>query len=93
MAENKNRYQQLEQVLTIFVVLDLFFFLGYLIAALATLLWLKILLLVLALLVSALGIALLCSTREIKRPRSRWIVYALVCIPLCIIVSMICQFP
>ncbi len=93
MAEEKSRYQQLEQVLTVFIVLDLLFFLGYLLAALFTVLWAKVLLLVLTLLASALGIALLFSTREIKRHRSRWITYALICIPLCMVVSMICQFP
>ncbi len=93
MEENKNRYQQLEQVLTIFVLVNLALFLGYLLCALFTLTVLKIILAILSFLVSACGIFFLCSTTEIKRPRSRWIVYALICIPLCIVVSMICRFP
>ncbi len=93
MADNKNRYQQLEMVMTVFVMIDLALFLAYLLSALAGSLALKIIFTVLSFVVSGCGIFFLWSTTEIKRPRSRWIVYALVCIPLCIIVSLICRFP
>ncbi len=93
MTDKQTRYQQLEHTMSILVVVNLAFFLVYLVCALADLAVVKYIAAGLSLLDSCFGMWLMINTKEFKRPRSRWIVYALICIPLCILVSIICRFP
>ncbi len=92
MAERDN-YPALEQVLTVFVILDFLLFLGYLISGITAATVLKYIFAVLSIAGGAFGIYMLINTKEIGRHRSRWILYCFICIPLCTAVSLICQFP
>ncbi len=93
MADKNDGYRALEQVLTVFVILDFLLFLGYLISGIASALILKYILAVLSIVGGAFGIYMLINTKEIRHHRSRWILYCFICIPLCTIVSLLCQFP
>ncbi len=90
--DNKDQFQELEHMLTIFVFVDLALFVAYLIFAAASLLVAKILFAVLALVVAAYGLWVLYNTREILKQRSLWITCSFGAIILCTIVSLICQF-
>jgi len=55
--------------------------------------WLKVTLAVIAILISGLCVAYLHMTGELLRPRSRWLVVGFLSVLLCILVSLLLNYP
>ena len=87
------RYKQIDQLLTRVLIADTAAFLLYLIFAAIGLAVLKIIIAIIALLVSALCLAYLYKLGEFKKARSRWLVMGFGAIILCILVSMVLNYP
>ncbi len=93
MAQKKDRYPELEQLLTIVIFLDLFLFIGYLICGITSALIGKILLAILCFVLSGYGLWVLFANRELTTPRSLWMSCSFGSIVICTLVSLICNFP
>ena len=90
---NRMRYKQVDQLLTRVLIADTAAFLLYLIFAALGLVVLKVLIAIIALAVSGLCLAWLYKLGEFKRARSRWLVMGFGSIILCILVSLILNYP
>lgn len=93
MARKRNRYQEMEQLLTAVLVMTAVVFLIYLIAAGAGAVWLKILSAVLIFLSGIGSLSLLYLSKELLRQRSLWLTTGFSCLILCTLVSLILAFP
>ncbi len=93
MGSKRSRYQELAHLLTIALISDGALLLLYLIFAIAGILWLKIILIILSLLLSLGGLALLYISRELLRPRSLWLSSGFLSVFLVVLVSLILAFP
>lgn len=87
------RYKQIDQLLTRVLIADTAAFLLYLVFAAIGLTVLKVIIAIIALLVSALCLAYLYKLGEFKKARSRWLVMGFGSIILCILVSMVLKYP
>ena len=93
MAEKPNRYKQMEQYLTYALIGNTVLFILYLIFAGCGIIWLKIILALLCLAISGCMLWLLYATRELLKQRSLWITFGAAAIVLCILFSLILNFP
>ena len=93
MGAKQTRYKKMEAMLTVIICLDAVIFLGYLIFAGIGLLGLKIITAILSIVISGCVLYFLFVTKELRRKRSLWMTYAAACILLCILVSLILNFP
>lgn len=93
MADNRGRYKQLEQFLTLLLLLNLVIFAVYLLCAGFGILVLKIIAAIAAVLVAAFCLWMLHSSKELLRARSLWLTCAFSSIFLLTIVSLICNYP
>ena len=89
----KSRYKAMETVVTAALCLDAVIFLAYLIFAGFGLVALKVTAVVLCVLISGAVLYFLYITRELLRKRSIWMTLGAACIILCILVSLILNFP
>ena len=87
------RYKQVDQLLTRVIIADAAAFLLYLFFAALGLVALKIIIAIIAILVSGLCLAWLYTLGEFKKARSRWLVMGFASIILCILVSLILNYP
>ena len=87
------RYKQIDQLLTRVIIADTAVFVLYLIFAALGLVALKIIISIIALLVSGLCLAWLYTLGEFKKARSRWLVMGFGAIILCTLVSLILNYP
>ena len=90
---NQNRYKELEQYLTIFLIASTIAFVLYLIFAGIGILWLKVITAIFAILLPVLCLALLYLTKELLKQRSLWLTAGFFGIFLCTVVSLIANFP
>ena len=93
MAERRNRYHQLQQVISLALLGAFLLFIFYLIAAGNEIVWLKAVLSVLIFLICAGCLGFLFITQELLRPRSIWMTLAAASIALCLLLSLILHFP
>jgi len=93
MAQKRNRYKELEQLMTIALIAGAVLFLLYLICAIAGILWLKVVIAIIAILLCLAGLTLLYMTKELLRQRSLWLTTGFLSVLLCIVVSLILNFP
>ncbi len=93
MTKKQSKFQALELRLTVTLLADAGMFLLYLITAGAGIIWLKVITALLAILIAAAGLGLLYLTGELRRRRSLWIGTGFAAIVLCILVSLICNYP
>ena len=93
MENNRTRYQQMEQYMTIALIADAALFLLFLIFAGTGVQWLKAITAILAAIISALSLAYLFITKELTKRRSLWMTAAAAAILLCIFVSLIFNYP
>ncbi len=91
--DNQDHFKDLEHMLTIFVLVDLALFIGYLVFAAASAVIGKVLCVLLTLVVAGYGLWVLYNTKELLKQRSLWITFSFGAIILCTAVSLICQFP
>ena len=90
---NKSRYKAMETVITAALGVDAVLFLLYLIFAGNGIVALKITMIVLCFLISGAVLYFLYITRELLRKRSIWMTLAAACIIVCILASLILNFP
>lgn len=93
MSENALRYKEMEKYMTYGLIGDAALFVLYLIFAGLGIIWLKVILLLLVLILSGLILAYLYMTKELMRPRSMWMSVAAAAIAVCLLASLILNFP
>ena len=93
MAPKRNRYKELEKVMTTGLIADGVLFLLYLIFAAAGVIWLKVIFSIFTILIALAGLAILYLSQELLRQRSLWLSTGFFSIFLCILVSLILAFP
>jgi len=93
IVATRMRYKQIDQLLTRVIIADTAIFILYLIFAGFGLNVLKVIIAIMALLVSGLCLAYLYKLGEFKKARSRWLVMGFSAIILCTLVSLILNYP
>lgn len=93
MPRRNNRYSQMASYATYALLAAILFFVIYLFAAGSGVIWLKVLSAIIAILICILCLAHLYLTKELLRPRSLWMSTCAVCITVCILFSLILNFP
>lgn len=93
MASKRNQYKLMEQYLTVALIADLLLFIGFLISAGSGIIWLKVILAILALFLSGLCLYVLYASRELLRPRSLWMSAGTFAIIICLLASLLLNFP
>ena len=89
----RNRYKEMEQFMTKILIGDAAVFVLYLLFAGLGVTFLKVLTAIIAILVSGLCLAFLYMNGEIKKRRSRWMVVGYGAIVLCLLVSLVLNYP
>ena len=92
MAPN-NRYKQLEKLMTSALIADGVLFLLYLIFAACGVIWLKVILALCVILISGGCLSLLYLSKELLRKRSLWMSTAAAAALVCLLFSLILNFP
>ena len=93
MASKPNRYHQMERYMTYALIADTVIFIFYLIFAGLGIIWLKVLFLLAGLGLSGALLWFLYTTKELLRQRSLWITTGAAAIAVCILFSLILNFP
>lgn len=89
----RNRYQQMEQYMLGALLAALFMFIIYLFAAGTGTIWLQVISAILAIGISGACLYFLYISKELLRPRSLWMSVGAAAIIVCILFSIILQFP
>ncbi len=93
MAKKNSRYKKLEAIMTIILGVDALIFIAYLVFAALGMIALKVITAVFCGLISGLALYYLYMTKEFLRKRSMWMTLAAACIILCLLVSLVLNFP
>lgn len=93
MANKPNRYKEMERYMTFALCGNAVVFFLYLLAAGNGVIWLKVILALLGLGVSGLILWVLYTSRELLRQRSLWITTGAAAIAVCLLFSLILNFP
>ena len=93
MRANQNRYRAMERFMTCILCVDVLLFILYLISSGSGISWLRTVLTILCILLSGAILAFLYLNREITRRRSLWISTGAVAIMICLLFSVILNFP
>ena len=93
MKTENNRYKQMQRYMCYALAVDLIIFIGYLSAAGNGIIWLKVILAILAILLSGLCLAYLYLSKELLRQRSLWMGLSAAAILVCLLVSLLVNFP
>ncbi len=89
----RRRYKDIERFLTMVLLADTAVFVLYMIFAGLGIGWLKVITTILCVVASVACLALLYMTGEMKKARSRWLVLGFGAILLCLLVSLILNYP
>ena len=93
MGKYNRRYQQMERYMTLALIADAALFLVCLLFAGLGMIWLKVLLAVLIIILSGLCLGFLYISKELLRQRSLWMSVAAAAIGLCLLFSLLLNFP
>lgn len=93
MAQKPNRYKVMERYMTYALCLDAVLFVLYMIVAGNGIIWLKVILTLLCLAISGALLWFLYTTKELLRQRSFWITAGAAAIAICLIFSLLLNFP
>ena len=93
MAKHVNRYKELDRYMTYALIADSIFYVTYLVAACVGLIWLKVVMAIIAFLVSGLCLVYLFLSQELLKPRSLWMTTGAAAVILCTLVSLVLNFP
>lgn len=93
MAKKNSRYKKLESIITIVLCFNAVLFLAYLVFAGMGMITLKIITAIICALISGLILYYLYMTKEFLRKRSIWMTLAAACIIICILFSLVLNFP
>ena len=89
----RNRYRELESLITKIILGDAVVMLLYFLFAWKAIVAMKVITAILTIAVSLLALAWLLLTGELKRRRSLWMVTGFVCILLLVVVSLLLGYP
>ena len=89
----RRRYKDIERFLTQILLADTAVFVLYLIFAGIGVVAMKVITTILVIIASVACLALLYMTGEMKKARSRWLVLGFACIVICLLVSLILNYP
>ena len=89
----RRRYKDIERFLTQVLIAETIVFVLYLIVAGAGLVALKVIASILMIVASVACLGLLYMTGEMKKARSRWLVLGFGCILICLLVSLLLNYP
>jgi len=89
----RNRYRQMESLMTKIILGDVLIFVGYLVFAHMGLNVLKVITAIVALCGSLVCVGWLYLTGEFTRRRSLWMVTIFICIVLCMVISLVLKYP
>ena len=90
---SRNRYREMEGMMTKIILADLLVFIGYLVCAGLSWSILKVVTAIIAIFGSLSCVGWLYLTGEVGRRRSLWMVTAFVCIVICVAVSLLVGYP
>ncbi len=90
---SRNRYREMEKNMTKIILADTLVFLAYLVFAGLGWSVAKVITAIIAIFGSLLCVGWLYLTGEFNRRRSLWMTTAFVCIVICVVVSLILQYP
>ncbi len=89
----RNRYREMENLMTKIILGDVLFFAAYLFGAGMGYDLLKVISALVCVVGSSLGAGWLYLTGEFRRRRSLWMVTIFVCIVICVLCSLVLGFP
>lgn len=90
---SRNRYREMESMMTKIILVDVLVFLLYLVCAGFAWHVLKVITAIIAVFGSLLCVGWLYLTGEFNRRRSLWMVTAFFCIVICVLVSLVLGYP
>ena len=90
---SRNRYREMENIMTKIILADVLVFILYLVCAGYAWHVLKVITAIIAIIGSGLCAGWLYITGEFGRRRSLWMITAFACIALCVLVSLLLNFP
>ena len=93
MTNEAKRFKQMERVMTAVLIAAAVLFIIYLIAAGNGIIWLKVLMAIITILVCGLCLAYLYMTKLLLRPKTMWMTTAAGAILICLLFSLIFNFP
>ena len=93
MDRRRSRYKEMERYVTYALLTALVFFVLFLIASGFGIGWLKAISAIVAILISGLCLVFLYLNKELLRRRSLWMTAAAASMVICILFSLILQFP
>lgn len=93
MERRRNRYKEMERMMTRILIGDAVAFALYLLFAGLGIIWMKVILSVLSILVSIGCLGYLYLTQELLRKRSLWMSVSAASILICLLVSLILNYP
>ena len=89
----RNRYREMESLMTKVILADLLVFVLYLVCAGNGMTVLKVITAIITIFGSLLCLGFLYMTGEFPRRRSLWMITAFACIALCVLLSLLLNFP
>lgn len=89
----RNRYREMENVMTKIILVDVLVFVLYLVCASLGWTVLKVIAAIIAIFGSLLCLGWLYLTGEFPRRRSLWMITAFIGIALCVVVSLLLDYP
>ena len=92
MASRK-RYKELEQMMARILVADAVVFALFVLFAGMGIVALKVICAIVTIIVSAMSLAFLYMTGELKKRRSLWLVVGYIGVLACLLVSLLCNYP
>ena len=90
---SRNRYREMENMMSKIILADVLVFILYLVCAGFAWHVLKVITAIIAIFGSLLCVGWLYLTGEFPRRRSLWMVTAFICIALCVLFSLILNYP
>ncbi len=93
MTNEVKRFKQMERVMTAVLIAATVLFIIYLIAAGNGIIWLKVLMAIITILVCGLCLTYLYMTKLLLRPKTMWMTTAAGAILICLLFSLILNFP
>ena len=93
MGRRNTRYKKMERMITAALCVDTIIFVAYLVFAGTGLIAMKAVSSILCILISGAILYFLYMTRELLRKRSLWMTLGAACTLLCVLVSLVLNFP
>jgi len=90
---SRNRYREMESIMSKIILADVLVFILYLVCAGFAWHVLKVITAIIAIFGSLLCVGWLYLTGEMTRRRSLWMVTAFICIVICVVISMLLNYP